>query len=296
MYYDKNTIIFLDGNWVKATEAKTDLYNQTMHYGAGVFEGIRAYKTPSGFKIFKSIEHYERLIESAKAMHINLEYSAKEMDEITHTLLEKNNMTNCYIRPLVYLGANMSLTPTSTVHFMIASWVWGKFLGNDLLDVMVSSYQRPNPKSCPVHAKVVGHYTNSILATTEAKSKGFHEALLLDSDGYVAEAPGANFFLEKDEVLYTPPLGNILPGITRETIIEYAQELGVEVVEELFTIDKILGADSAFFVGTAVEVAGIKSIEGVSFQKKWEDTIGHNLAAMYRQRVTSDEHENLTIV
>ncbi|MEL7006958.1 MAG: aminotransferase class IV, partial [Bacteroidota bacterium] len=180
MYYNDNTIIFQDGEWLKASEAKTSLYNQTMHYGNGVFEGIRSYKNADGCNIFKAREHFDRLQYSASKMHIELPYTTEELINISYELLDKNDLTDAYIRPLVYLGANMTLTPTDEVHVLIAAWEWEKYLGSRPLNVMVSSYQRPNPKSCVVEAKVVGHYTNSILATTEAKKLGYDEGLLLD--------------------------------------------------------------------------------------------------------------------
>lgn len=289
MYYNENTIIFLDGNWVKASEAKTDLFSQTLHYGNGVFEGIRAYETPTGTKIFKSKEHYERLIYSAKKMNLKFEYTADELTKATYELLKKNHFTNAYIRPLVYLGANMSLTPPGEVHIMIAAWEWGRYLGTELLKSTISSYQRPNPKSCFVEAKVVGHYINSILATTEAKAKGFAEPILLDMNGNIAEGGGANFFYEKDGVLYTPPVGNILPGITRATVIELAKNSGIEVVEKHFTFEQLKNhePDIAFFTGTAAEVVGIRSIDDYVFKAEWEKTVSFKISKMYKEITTN---------
>jgi len=296
MYYNENTQIFLDGKWLKASEATTDLYAQTLHYGNGVFEGIRSYKTEDGVQIFKAKEHYKRLKYSAEVMHINLGYSVEELTKLSYELLERNNLENAYIRPLVYLGANMSLQPTDKVHVMLCAWEWGRYLGDKQLNLMTSSYQRPNPKATHIQAKVVGHYTNSILATTEAKQKGFDEALLLDMNGYVAEGPGANFFYEKDEVLYTSPLGNILSGITRETILELASELGFKVVEKFFTPEDVYEADAAFFTGTAAEVAGIASLDGHKFRLKWENSLGYDLAGAYQCKVTQREHKDFELV
>lgn len=287
MYYNNETVLYVDGQFLKANEAKTDLYSQTMHYGNGVFEGIRSYDTSSGVKIFKAKEHYDRLIDSAKKMHINLELTAEELTEISYQVLEKNNMMDAYIRPLVYLGANMSLTPTAEVHVMICAWEWGKYLGSQLLRLGLSSYQRPNPKSCHVEAKVTGHYINSILATTEAKANGYDEALLLDPNGFVAEGPGANFFMQKNNVLYTAPLGNILPGITRATVIDLAKESGISVVEKLFTPEAVFEADSAFYTGTAAEVIGIQSLNDYTFPLAWEESFGAVLAKEYTKLVKS---------
>ncbi len=285
MYYNENTIIFFNGEFIKVKDIPISIFNQTMHYGNGVFEGIRAYDTPKGVQIFKAKEHYDRLHYSAKVMHINLSYSSSELEQISYKLLEANNLKDAYIRPLVYLGENMSLTPTDEVNVVIMAWEWGKYLGDKLLNVMLSSFQRPNPKSCFVEAKVVGHYTNSILATTEAKSKGFDEALLTDMNGFIAEGPGANFFIEKNGKLITPPLGNILSGITRQTVFEIAKELHFEIEERLFTPEEIYTADSAFFCGTAAEVIGIASVNEYQFPLKWEDSIGALIQKKYKRRV-----------
>jgi len=296
MYYNNETEVFFNGDWLKAKDVMVSPYVQTMHYGSGAFEGIRSYETPDGTRIFKSEEHYKRLLYSAEKMYLKVNYSVEELTSLTYQLLKKNNLGNAYIRPLIFAGANMSLTPTNEVHVMLCAWEWGKYLGDKLLDVTISSYERPNPKSCHVDAKVTGHYVNSILATTEAKQKGFDEALLLDAHGNVAEGPGANFFFEKDEVLYTSPLGNILPGITRATMFELCNEMGFKLVEKYFTPQEVKGADSAFFTGTAAEVAGIASLDRVPFKLKWEDSLGAILQAKYTRRVAFNEYGNFSLV
>lgn len=296
MYYNNETIVFLDGKWMKAGEAQGSLYDQTLHYGSGVFEGIRSYKNVNGCNVFKAKEHYNRLQYSAEKMHLKLGYTTEELISITYQLLDKNSLTDAYIRPLLYSGPHMGLTATEETHLFIAAWEWAKYLGNKPLNVMVSSYQRPNPRSCHVEAKVVGHYTNSILATTEAKRLGYDEALLLDMHGNVAEGAGANFFYEKNGTLYTPPAGNILPGITRSTIMDLARDLDIRVVEKQITVDDVYKADTAFFAGTAVEVAPIASLNGEKFKGAWEDSAGYNLYMMYRQKVKFNEYQGLTIV
>ncbi|HRK52793.1 MAG TPA: branched-chain amino acid transaminase [Cyclobacteriaceae bacterium] len=282
MYYTNDTTLFLNGKFVKAADAKTDLFSQTLHYGYGVFEGIRAYQTVNGVKVFKSHEHYERLLRSASLMGIPLHYTAEELTQATYEVLARNNQSNAYIRPLVFCSPNMSLTSPNEVSLMIATWEWGKYLGDQLLNVCISSFQRPNPKSFKIEAKACGHYVNSILATTEAKQRGFDEGLLLDIEGFVAEGPGANFFYEKDGVLYTPPKGNILPGITRQTVLEICAELDLKVVEKLFKPEELFEADSAFFCGTAAEVIGIDSIERQKFNKPWKESIGATIQEAYR--------------
>jgi branched-chain amino acid aminotransferase len=295
MYYTENTTLFLNGKFVKAKDATTDLFSQTMHYGYGTFEGIRAYQTVHGVKIFKAHEHFERLIRSCALVGIPFDYSAEELTQISYQVLEKNNLKDAYIRPLVYCGPNMSLTAPKEVSLMIAAWEWGKYLGDQLVRVCISSYQRPNPKSVKVEAKVCGHYVNSIIATTEAKQRGFDEALMLDMNGFVAEGPGANFFFEKDGVLYTPPLGNILPGITRQTVLEICRELELPVVEKYFRPEELFEADSAFFCGTAAEIGGIESIEGQKFNKPWKESMGAIIQEAY-QCIVLDKSYSYVIV
>ncbi|MEN9446616.1 MAG: Branched-chain-amino-acid transaminase [Bacteroidota bacterium] len=291
MYFNNDTIIFLDGEYVKAAEAGVNLYNQTMHYGNGVFEGIRSYETEQGTKIFKAKEHYDRLHYSAEKMHIKLNYTVEELEQISYEVLKRNNLTDAYLRPLVYLGPNMSLQPVEEVHVVIMAWEWGKYLGDKMLRLGLSSFQRPNPKSCHVEAKVVGHYTNSILATTEAKQNGYDEALLTDMNGYIAEGPGANFFMEKDGKLFTAPLGNILAGITRATVIELAQKLNIPIEEKFFTPEDIKTADAAFFCGTAAEVIGIESLDDYAFPLNWKDSKGAIIQRNYMNLVLHKELE-----
>ncbi|HNT50313.1 MAG TPA: branched-chain amino acid transaminase [Cyclobacteriaceae bacterium] len=274
MYYSNNTILFHDGKFVKAKDASTDLYSQTLHYGYGAFEGIRAYQTINGVKIFKAHEHFERLQRSCELVGIPFTYSTEELTQLSYQVLEKNNLKDAYIRPLVYCAPNMTLSAPTGVSVMIAAWEWGKYHGAKPLKVCVSSFQRPNPKSVKMEAKVCGHYVNSIMATNEAKQRGFDEALMLDMNGFVAEGPGANFFFEKDGVLYTPPLGNILPGITRQTVFEICREMDLPVVEKHFRPEELFEADSAFFCGTAAEVVAIESIEGQAFSKPWKHSMG----------------------
>jgi len=286
-YYHDNTIIYLNGAFVKAAEATTDFYSQSLHYGYSVFEGIRSYQTASGeTKIFKATEHYERLKNSALALNMPYSWNTDELIEATYEVLSRNNLQNAYIRPLVYAPANMSFNPNKESYLLIAAWEMGLFLGEKLLRVMTSSFQRPNPKGFRIEAKASGHYVNSILASQEAKAKGFDEALLTDMNGNVAEGPGANVFFEKNGKLYTPPAGNILPGITRATVIEICAELNIPVKERLFTTDELKKADAAFFCGTAAEVIGWESLDEATFPAKWNDTLGRKIQVAYKEKVT----------
>ncbi len=295
MYYNENTILFLDGKFVKAVDARIDPFSQTLHYGYGVFEGIRAYQTINGTKIFKPHEHFERLKHSCNLLGIPMTYSVEELTQLSYQLLEKNGLSNAYLRPLVTSGPNMSLTAPKEVSVMIAAWDWGKYFSHASLRVCISSFQRPNPKSLKVEAKACGHYVNSIMATMEAKERGFDEALMLDMNGFVAEGPGANFFYEKDNVLYTPPLGNILPGITRHTVLEICRELDIIVEEKYFRPEELFEADSAFFCGTAAEITTIESIEGQAFQKPWKKSLGVVIQEAY-QSIVLDKSYSYVIV
>lgn len=280
-YYNNNSVIFLDGKFVKATESSTDLYGQTLHYGYGVFEGIRSYNTENNVQIFKEKEHYNRLKRSCDLINIPLPYTPQELIDATYQLLKENNMKDAYIRPLVFCDPNMGLTRPNKVSVMICAWEWGAYLGDKQLRVTISSYCRPHPRSTKIEAKVSGHYINSILATTEAKDKGYDEALLLDGEGFLAEGPGANLFFEKEGVLFTPQKGNILPGITRETVIELCEKSGIELREGLYTPEDLKNADSAFYCGTAAEIIGIESIDDKKFPLEWSRSLGKKLQESY---------------
>ena len=285
MYFNEQTIIFLNGKFVKAQESNTDLYSQTLHYGYGVFEGIRAYNTPNGVKIFKAKEHYDRLKKSCELINIPFNYSIEELIEQTYKLLQINNFKDAYVRPLIFCSPNMNLTKPNEVSLMICAWEWGAYLGEKTLNLCISSYCRPHPRSTQIEAKVCGNYVNSILASSEAKFKGFDEALLLDSDGFLAEGPGSNLFFEKNGKLHTPKKGNILPGITRATVFELCQKLDITLVEGEYQKEDLSNADSAFLCGTAAEIIGINSIENKSFPVIWENSLGKKLQTAYKNLV-----------
>lgn len=285
MYYNEETVIYYNGKFIKAKDASANLYSQSLHYGNGVFEGIRAYKTSEGAKIFKPYEHYKRLKFGAEVMNIQLNYSEEELTQITYELLERNGLNDAYIRPLVTTGNDMSLKTSNETNLIIQCWEWGKYMGDKLLRVKTSSFQRPNPKSCFVEAKVTGHYTNSILSTNEAKNNGYDEALLLDMNGNVAECSGANIFMEKEGKLYTPPRGHIMAGITRATVIDLCKEEGIPVEEKHFTLEELKQADACFFTGTAAEVVGLQSLDEYQFPLAWEKSHGSKLMKLYKDEV-----------
>ena len=289
-YYNNETILYLNGDYVKAAEAKMDFYSQSLHYGYSVFEGIRSYKTVNGeTKIFKEVEHFERLKNSAAALNMPYHWTTEELIDATYEVLKQNNLQDAYIRPVVYAPANMKFDVNEKSFIVIEVWEMQPFLGEKLLRVMTSSFQRPNPKGFKIHAKATGHYVNSILASQEAKANGYDEALLLDMNDYVAEAPGANLFFEKNGKLFTPALGNILPGITRATVLELCNELNIEVEEGQYTIEKVKHADAAFFCGTAAEVIGFENLDDYKFPLNWNESLSRKIQLTYKDKVVEKE-------
>lgn len=296
MYYNDKTEVFLDGKWIKAKEAKASLFDQTLHYGTGVFEGLRSYNNGNGFNIFKPAEHFKRLHNSAEMSFLKIPYSIEELIQVAYELIDRNNLTNAYIRPLVFAGPNMILAPAKEVHVFMTAWKWAKYPGFEPLDTMISSYLKPSPKSTPIEAKIIGNYSSNTLASAEAKKLGYDEAILLDHQGHVAEGPGSNIFYEKDGELFTPKEGNIFPGITRATILQICKEFGVKVTEKDITPEELYEADHALFCGTATELTAISSVNGEKFTKDWDESIGHTLHILYQQKVMFDEYQGLTIV
>jgi branched-chain amino acid aminotransferase len=195
--------------------------------------------------------------------------------------LAKNELTDAYIRPLLICDPNMTLINGQSTRLLVAVWEWGAYLGEKLLNLKISPYCRPHPRSIHIEAQAVGPYINSILATSEARKSGYDEALLLDCEGHLAEGPGANLFFEKDGALYTPALGHILPGITRNTVLELCAEMGIVVHQGAYTSDDLFQADSAFFCGTGAEIVGLQSVDGKSFKKNWSEAIGSALKKKY---------------
>ena len=289
MYYNDNTIIYFNGQFVKANEAKTDLYSQSLHYGYAVFEGIRSYPINGSTKIFKAREHYDRLIHSANVMKIPFNYTTEQLIELTYEVLKRNNFVDAYVRPIVLCSPNMALSKGKESYLAIEAWEWTNGYMSNKMRIATSTYRRPNSNAFHVDAKVSGHYVNSILACQEAKDNGFDEALVLDSEGFVAESSGANIFYENNGVLYTAPKGNILPGITRATVLEICNELNIPVEEKLFTPQEMQGADAGFFCGTAAEVVALESLDNVSFKKVWEESLSAIIQKAYKAKVMEQE-------
>lgn len=296
LYNTDKTEIFFNGEFKHVNEFRISPYNQTLHYGYGVFEGIRAYKTSQGPHIFKVRRHFERLLHSAEKMEMQVNVQPIDLINAAYELIDRNKMQEAYIRPLIFMDKNMTLNhdnKVNQVNVMMVCWKWARYFKSNHLNLMVSSFRRPHPRTVHIDTKVTGHYVNSILATREAQRKGYDDAIMLDVEGYVAQGPGACVFFENKGKLYTAPLGNVFPSITRELLIHLAEEMGIEVIEKQFGAEDIVSVDGAFFAGTAVEVAGIASINGHKLKLEWEDTIGYLLFRKYKKIVTGKDSSYL---
>ena len=261
--------IWMNGDLVDWADAKVHVGAHGLHYGSGVFEGIRCYETEKGPAVFRLQDHLQRLEHSAKVLYMDLPYSAADLRMATHELVAANGLATCYVRPIAFYGyGELGVATTGNpVDVVIISFPWGAYLGEDGqqagISTMISSWERVGPNVIPHVAKATGIYLNSMLATTEARRAGYDEAIMLTRDGYVADGPGENIFVVKDGRLLTPPLSmSILPGITRDTIIQLATGLGYPVEEALLIRTDLYLADEAFMVGTATEVAPIRSVDG----------------------------------
>ena len=260
--------IWMDGKYVPWQEAKVHALTNTLHYGAGVFEGVRAYESDKDSSIFRMHDHTNRLFQSAHIIGMKIPYTKKEINDAQIEILKRNKLKSAYIRPMAYYGGEALglLMNKLSVRVMIAAWDWGSYLGEENLihgiKVGTSSYTRNHVNSVLSKAKANGNYLNSIMARQEAVHNGHQEALLLEHQGYVAEGSGENIFVVKDGKIYTPTLTSALAGITRDTIIHIAQNQGMEVKEIQITRDMIYIADEAFFTGTAAEVTPIRELDG----------------------------------
>jgi branched-chain amino acid aminotransferase len=264
----ESDFIWMDGELVPFGEAKVHVLSHTLHYGLGAFEGIRAYEQPDGKAgLWRLDEHLERLFDSLKISRLTSPFSREQVREACRSVLTSNGFTEAYVRPLAFLGMGaMGLgARNNPVHVVVAAWKWGAYMGEEGLQqgvhLRVSSFSRNHPNAALSRAKIVGHYVNSIMARYEANDDGFQEALMLDHHGFVAEGTGENLFVMKGGVVKTPPVANILPGITRKTVIEMLEREGYEVREQHFGRDAFYVADEAFMCGTAAEITPIASLD-----------------------------------
>ena len=264
---DRDGFIWYDGKLVPWRDATTHVLTHSLHYGLAVFEGVRAYKTASGTAIFRLKEHMDRLFGSAHIYRMPMPYDRATLIEAHRAVVRRNGLESCYLRPIAFYGSEkMGVSPRgAATHVAIAAWPWGAYLGEEGLEkgirVKTSSYARHHVNVNMARAKFAGTYANSILANMEATEDGYDEALLLDVDGFVAEGAGENLFVIKDGVIYEPEIASALMGITRNTVITLAAELGYGVVSQRLTRDDIYLADEAFFTGTAAEVTPIRELD-----------------------------------
>ena len=289
---DQDGVIWLDGELVPWREAKTHVLTHTLHYGMGVFEGIRAYKTDRGVAIFRLQEHTERLFRSAAILGMNIPQDKETINAICCTVMRDNGLHDGgYIRPMCFYGSEgMGLRASNlSVHTMIAAWQWPAYLGDEGLQkgirVRVSSYTRHHINAAMTKAKANGNYINSTLALHEALRDGYDEAILLDAQGYVAEGSGENIFLVNEGVIYTPPLTSALDGITRKTLMQICADEGLAVHEKLITRDELYIADELFFTGTAAEVTPIREVDGRPVGDGNRGPITQRLQAIYFDHV-----------
>ncbi len=302
---DKDGVIWLDGEWLPWRDAKVHLLTHTLHYGCGVFEGLRAYKTDRGTAIFRLRDHTDRLFRSAHIMSMKIPFDKDALDRAQLEAVSRNNLASAYIRPMCFYGSEgMGLHAKGLkVHVMVAAWEWGSYLGAENMargiKVRTSSYTRNYVNSVMTKAKANGNYLNSILAVQEAVEAGCDEALLLDHEGYVAEGSGENIFIVRGGKLYTPDLTSALEGITRESIFTIARENGLDVIEKRITRDEVYVADEAFFTGTAAEVTPIREVDGRTIGNGGRGPITEKLQSLYFDYVhgrRSDHPEWLSYV
>ncbi len=289
---DRDGWIWYDGKMVPWRDATTHVLTHTLHYGMGVFEGVRAYKTAQGTSIFRLKEHTDRLFNSAHIFGMKMPFNRETLMEAQKAAVRDNKLESGYLRPMAFYGSEaMGISAkTLSTHVIVAAWPWGTYLGKEALEngirVKTSSFTRHHVNITMCRAKASSSYTNSILAHQEAAQDGYDEALLLDVDGYVAEGSGENIFIVKQGKLYTPDLTSCLEGITRDTIIQLAAEIGVPVIEKRITRDEVYCCDEAFFTGTAAEVTPIRELDRRTIGAGKRGPITTQLQAMFFDCVT----------
>lgn len=284
---DRDGFIWLDGKMVDWRDAKVHVLTHTLHYGMGVFEGVRAYETPKGPAIFRLEEHTDRLFRSAHILNMPMPYSKEEINQAHIEAIRQNSLKSAYFRPMCFYGSEgMGLRADGLqTHVMVAAWEWPSYMGEENLAqgirIRTSSYTRHHVNITMCKAKANGNYMNSMLALQEALQSGCEEALLLDNEGYVAEGSGENIFVIRDGIIYTPELTSCLDGITRRTIMQLAEELGYTIKEKRITRDEVYVADEAFFTGTAAEVMPIRELDGRQIGTGSRGPITEKLQSLY---------------
>ncbi|TXT23617.1 MAG: branched-chain amino acid aminotransferase [Gallionellaceae bacterium] len=293
---DRDGFIWYDGKLVPWRNATTHVLTHTLHYGMGVFEGVRAYKTARGTAIFRLKEHTDRLFNSAYIFKMKMPFDRETLMEAQREVVRANKLESCYIRPIAFYGSEaMGIAATTlSTHVAVAAWPWGAYLGEEGMAkgirVRTSSFTRHHVNINMCRSKSVGTYTNSILAHQEVAQDGYDEALLLDVDGYVAEGAGENIFIVKKGKLYTPDLTSCLEGITRDSVITLAADLGIELIEKRITRDEVYCADEAFFTGTAAEVTPIRELDNRTIGSGTRGPITTRLQSLFFDCVSGKNH------
>ena len=284
---DRDGKIWKDGHLIDWRDATLHVLTHSLHYGMAVFEGVRAYKTPEGTAIFRLKEHTQRLFNSAKIFQMQIPYDMDTIMAAQREVVKANKLESCYLRPLAWIGSEkMGVSARgNTIHVSIAAWPWGAYLGEDGLArgirVKTSSFTRNHVNVSMVRAKASGYYINSILANQEVTADGYDEALSLDTDGYVSEGAGENVFIVKAGKIYTPDLASCLDGITRDSVLTMARDMGIEVIEKRITRDEMYCADEAFFTGTAAEVTPIRELDNRTIGSGSRGPITEKLQALF---------------
>ena len=295
---DRDGVIWFNGDFVPWREATVHVLTHTLHYGMGVFEGVRAYHTKQGTAIFRLRDHTDRLFRSAHIMQMEIPWDKDTINNACRESVSRNGLGSAYIRPIVFYGSEgMGLRADNLkVHVAIAAWDWGTYLGSDGLEkgirVRTSSFTRHHVNISMCKAKANGHYINSMLALQEALECGFDEALLLDNEGYVTEGSGENIFIVRNGIIYTPEMTSALEGITRDTIITLAREAGCTVQEKRFTRDEVYIADEAFFTGTAAEVTPVRELDNRCIGNGSKGPVTDKLQGLFFQQVQGERAEH----
>jgi len=295
---ERTGVIWLDGKFVPWSDARVHVLTHTLHYGVGVFEGVRAYATDHGTAIFRLHDHTERLFRSAKMLKITIPYHKDELNDVQLEIIKKNKLSSAYIRPMVFYGAEylgLSTANLST-HVMVAAWEWGTYVGDEKMQqgirICTASFTRNHPNSVLCKAKANGNYMNSILALQEAVAAGFDETLFLDHQGFVSEGSAQNIFIVRNGQLFTPELTSALDGITRDSICILANDMGLRVSEKRITRDDVYVADEVFFTGTASEITPIREVDGRSIGAGKPGPITKQLQQLYLARVRGEHKDD----
>jgi branched-chain amino acid aminotransferase len=288
--------IWLNGKFIDWDTGKIHILTHSFHYGSSVFEGIRAYRTDKGPAVFRLPDHIKRLFYSASSLGINIPFSEEKINQVILELININKMEECYIRPIVFLGyGGMGLNANDLpINIAVTSWPWKAYLSEKpTITVKISKFIKIHPKSTIIDAKISGHYANSILASLEVRKKGFDEALLLDFEGYIAEGPAENIFFVKNNNIITPSPGSILPGITRDSVMQIAKDLGIKVEERKVILEEIKSMDEAFFTGTAVEIHSISKIDETLIGQGTVGIITKKIKDVFQKIIKGEEEKYL---